>query len=383
LTMIQYSDRRLKVASPVRSLANLRHPPLRFIVGALGLFVAGSAACSDFGSEIDPLYWDGGAGGGGPPSGGAGGAARGGASGAVGAGGASGAGGQLGQGGQAGSGGPSPDALPAAETGSAEPCDNPASFAILLAIDVTWAQSSATMGGAGKVYIWNRADITASGTALSGQVTACGTVLPETPLTGLGRVAAGGAKILIEVPDPVWDAPSMPKFPFAGRRSEVGLGGTIEFDTFAPLGFERGDPKAAWPDSYSALKSDLRDVDGDGQPGYLALPRSKDGYVLPPTALGLGGLAPAAEKIYLVSRNVMTLTGVRTACDAFSGSANVTHFDSHVVGCAVRGGGECNSNQVDFVDQNRMKYQAKSASFSAKRVPAGAPCSEIRRVHPL
>ncbi len=249
----------------------------------------------------------------------------------------------------------------------------------MLTLDVTWAGTSATQGGSGQVRIYNRVDIAATGNTLGGKVAPCGTTLPETSLTGLGRVAAGGNKILIEVPETVWEAPSLPRFPLRGTRGHSGLGAPVAIELAAPLGFDPTDVAAPWPESYTGLAAQVRDVDGDGSPGYQARPRNGDGYVLPPTSLGLGGLAPAAEKVFLVSRNVMTLMGSRTACDVFSGSAAVKSFDSHVVGCAIRGGGACNDRQVDFVDQNRMKYQVKSATFTAKKVAVDASCTEVRR----
>ncbi|HEY0712170.1 MAG TPA: hypothetical protein VGF45_05830, partial [Polyangia bacterium] len=219
-----------------------------------------------------------------------------------------------------------------------------------------------------------------SGNMMSGMVTPCGSTLPETTLTGLGRVAAGGTKILIEIPGPIWDMPTIPTFSVTGSRSSAALPSMIQFELVAPLGFTAADPRAAWPDSYTALKDMAKDIDGDGGPGYAAAPRGTDGYVLPPTALGLGGLAPAAEKVFLINRNITTFTGMRTSCEAFSGTANVQAFDSHVVGCVVKGGMPCNDKQIDFVDQNRMKYAPKSATFKAQMVPANATCADVRRL---
>jgi hypothetical protein len=48
----------------------------------------------------------------------------------------------------------------------------------------------------------------------------------------------------------------------------------------------------------------------------------------------------------------------------------------------IKGGAACNDKQVDFVDQNRMKYAPKSATFKAQVVPANATCADVRRVLP-
>ena len=71
----------------------------------------------------------------------------------------------------------------------------------------------------------------------------------------------------------------------------------------------------------------------------------------------------------------------------FAGVANglimVSAFDSHVMGCTVGGGKDCSDSQTDFVDQNRMKYQVKSATFTAKRVPDNATCADVRLASPM
>ncbi len=359
MTGVQYSDKRGLVGwagrleTTARLLALLALAPTAF-----------SGACSDFGSEIDPLLPDAApAAGGRPGAGGSGPAVP-------------------GTGGSAGGGGANPDAggapLPTPDD-AAEACPPAATFAIKLVVDVTWTGNSATTAGTGQVRIFNKAALTASGNALGGEVTPCGTELPETNLSGLGRVAAGGSKILIQIPESVWDAPSMPRFPVTGTRASAAVDTAVQIELAAPLGYQpAGELRGPWPESYSALRDRLLDPDGNGTPGYLAAPKPDGGYVLPPTSLGLGGLAPAAERLALVSRNVLTLMGTRSSCDSLAGSAVVAHFDSHVVACNVRGGAACTPAQVDFVDQNRMKYVPKSASFTAARVAAGATCAEVR-----
>ena len=271
--------------------------------------------------------------------------------------------------GTGGSGGTTPGACPA--TGS---------FAIQVKMDVTWPSTTAAAAGSGKIVLWNRTTVSATGDTLSGMLQGCGTVLPETALTALGRIAAGGNKILIEVPDDVWDKPSMPKFPVTGTQSGGAMGGMMNLNWAVLLGASLADPKGAWPDSGSALMG--VDADGDGKPGYIAAPRATDGYVLPPTSVGLGGSAPSAEKLFLVSRHVVAIMGTRASCDGFSGAANVSAFDSHVLGCLLKGGGECNKTQTDFVDGNRMKYVVKSATFVAKKVPDAATCADVRSALP-
>jgi len=311
--------------------------------------------------------------GGTPGTGGA--PATGGAMGTGGAGGSGGSGGSAGTGG-AGTGAPTPDG------GVTAACAGDGAFTVgqHIVMDVTWPASNASTPGTGKIHLWNRSKLTATGGDLGGSTQGCGTLLPPTMLNSLGSLAAGGSKILIEVPDPVWDAPSMPKYATRGTQTGAAIGSSVTLSWTALIGVNLSDPLAAWPDSSRGLVG--VDADGDGALGYTAAPRTGDGYVLPPTGIGLGGSAPAAEKVYLVSRHIVEVTSMRASCEQLTGTANVKAFDSHVLGCQVRGGAECTPAQTDFLDQNRMKYQVKSATFEARKMPDDATCADVRKAFP-
>ena len=47
----------------------------------------------------------------------------------------------------------------------------------------------AAAAGSGKAELWSRAKVTAAGNDLSGEVDACGLVLPETVFTAAGALA--------------------------------------------------------------------------------------------------------------------------------------------------------------------------------------------------
>jgi hypothetical protein len=247
-------------------------------------------------------------------------------------------------------------------------------------LSVTWAGTTASESGEGQVELWSRIDYTASGDELEVELRACGSMLPETNLTAAGRIATGGEKVLIEVPNNVWDSPSIPSTMTTGTHSGFGIGSTVEVGYVSQLGVVLETPTAEWPDSGADLET--FDLEMDGFPGYTATPREGDGYVLPPTALGIVGSAPAADRLYLVSRQAVTLSGTRTACDAHSGTAEVADFDNHVVGCHISGGDECTENQADFVDQNRMRYVVASATYEAKVLAEDATCADVRAALP-
>jgi hypothetical protein len=252
--------------------------------------------------------------------------------------------------------------------------------AIHYVLDVDWPATTAAAAGSGKVHLWIRVHFDASGTELTGELYPCGLVLPEANLTIAGQLATGGDKVLIDVPDAVWDAPSVPATPITGTQSGFGMGSTVEQSSTALQGVVLADPTAAWP--ASGVDAETSDFDDDDLPGYTATPREGDGYVLPPTEIGLRGSAPSADLVYLVSRVGMLTHGMRTACDAHSGTGEVTAFDYHVVGCHVSGAEECDADQTDFVDQNRMVYVASSASYEAKVVADDASCADVRAALP-
>ena len=136
-------------------------------------------------------------------------------------------------------------------------------------------------------------------------------------------------------------------------------------------------PTGTWPSVANIMGVDH---DGDGFPGIVAIPKTTDGYSTIPVQMASN---PRADKIYLAIRNIMTLSATFEGCpESYNGTANVTKFDNHVIGCHVKGGGECNTTQRDFVDSNTTVYKLGTANFTAKRVSADASCADVRAAVP-
>jgi hypothetical protein len=304
-----------------------------------------------------------------------------GASGSVGAAGASGvAGSQAGTGGSgtaatggsgtAGTGGASANCAPRAAF-------TEASHSIL---QVKWDAGTATSAGTGVVHVWAKTAWTANGNNLAGTVKACGSVLPPASLTQL----VGGGMILIEIPNSAWEAAGMPTFQVTGTQTGWNVGSMVSNNYAVMIGYTMANGATAdWPMSYTGITMTV-DSDGDMNPGLTSVPRNGGGYVLPPTsALGaiLGGAR--ADKVYLVTRNVATNMMTRTSCDESSGTATFMHFDNHVVGCHVSGGGECKSDEVAFIDTNRTQFQVMSATIETKVVADTATCADVRTALPM
>jgi len=264
-------------------------------------------------------------------------------------------------------------------------CPSYAAFtlAVQISMDVTWAAGTATNAGTGKVVLWNRSQLTSTGTVLGGETITCGTVLPDLILNALGNIAAGGSKVLIEIPTKDWDAPTMPKYPSNGTLAAWSVGSAITIDpTVVLVGLTMPDPNAVWPASGMGIAT--VDADSDGKPGMLAVPKADGGYTQPPTAIGLIGSAPVADNLYLVSRTSVALAGKTTTCEEQAGTAMVKYFDSHVVGCHVKTpAAECTPTQVDFIDQSRSIYKTTTGTFKSKKIADGATCADVRAALPL
>jgi hypothetical protein len=275
------------------------------------------------------------------------------------------------------------DAGPVTADGMPGGCPSYASFtlAVHIAMDVTWPASTASNGGTGRILLWNLAKLNASGTTLTGQTQPCGNVLPPVTLNAVGTIAAGGSMVLVEVPNTVWDAPSIPRFESNGTLAGWNVGSAISITpTVVLVGLTMPDPMAAWPAMGSSVTA--VDADGDGKLGFLAVPRNGTGFVKPPTALGLAGSAPSADQVYLASRTGIGLTGNTTTCDEQAGTIAVTFFDSHVVGCRIAPGQDCTAAQASFIDGSSPIYTATGGTFRSKKVADNATCADVRAAIP-
>jgi hypothetical protein len=247
-------------------------------------------------------------------------------------------------------------------------------------LQVKWDAGSATSAGTGVVHLWAKAAWTANGNDLAGTLKACGSALPPASLTQL----AGGGMILIEIPNAAWDAPSMPSFSLTQTQTGWNVGSMASNSYAVMIGYTMANGATAdWPTSHTDIAM-TQDSDGDMNPGLTGVPRNGGGYVLPPTsAIGAVLNGARADKVYLVTRNVATNMMTRTSCDESSGTTTFTHFDNHVVGCHVSGGGECMPSEVDFIDTNRTKFQVMSATIATKIVADGATCADVRTALPM
>jgi hypothetical protein len=361
----------------------VRRPGALSGLGALALACSLSVACAGA-ADSQVKGGDDGGGGGGSGSGGdqgsSGGTSSGGASSGSGGGGTS-------SGGSGGGASSSSGSTSSGGDGGACAGQSNLTLAANVTIAVTWPATTAGNGGSGNVHIWLLSKFAANGNALTGTSQTCGLSLPDLSLNGLGSIAAGGSKVQIQIVPGVWAKPSMPTFASTASQTGWGAPNGVKVDpTLAVIGLalpSGADPGGmAWPSSTWSFPSGTTfpDADGDGNPAITATPLDGNGYVFPPTAVGLGGSAPSADQVYVVSRNLLSLSGTWTSCTDQSGTADVMKFDNHVVGCHIHGGATCSTGgantQADFLDQNRTIYKPGNATFVAKTLPDAATCAD-------
>jgi hypothetical protein len=311
-----------------------------------------------------------------------------------------------------------------AETGADGGCvgQDSSTLAVKISFPVSWAGNIAATGGSGTVNIWLLTKFTGT-TTLTGTSQSCGTTLPDLTLTNLGSIGAGAggntAKVQIQILNSTWDKISR-TFPVTGTQSgfqigdsqdtnpAVGLIGLSQTSTYVT-------DTTTWP-AYCATgkcvgtstegsfaKTDVTDDDGDSFPGITASPLNSNGYVYPPTNTTCG--APA-DQVYIVSRNEIAITGMHTTdCTHGTGTAKITLFDNHVVGCHTAAytcpltgsspAAVCADGEVQFLDQNRTVYgYDQTAGDTASpshpimgtatvvQLTASAKCSDVRGALP-
>jgi hypothetical protein len=265
-------------------------------------------------------------------------------------------------------------------------------LATKVVLDVNWPGSPGVVACDGttecsdQVTLWLLSKFDVTGDKWHGTTTTCANQTPTIELTELGAqaegVSAGSAALSIQFPPKVWDDvaanPDKEPVPATGHLGGWRVGSTFTTDpTVAFFGLKPtsslSDAAATWPASESSLAaSDLADDDHDGHPGITAKPSTTGGNVLPATGL-LPGSAQADE-VYVVLRTSLALRGTGTSCTEISGMARATLFNSHVIGCHLEGGGECDQTQWDFVDQVSPVYIGEGVTIpSSVKAPSFAP----------
>ncbi len=274
-----------------------------------------------------------------------------------------------------------------------ETCDGSGTQAVHVVANIQWPAMmfmeliETIAGGSGELHLWIKSTVVADETPnddgsynLTSESQSCGTVLP--PLD----VLLTSTKAIIDIPDEIWDAESMPVTTSTGTISGNEVGAIMSMEPSATaIGVEMADPmNDPWPATGQEMVANGVDHDGDGRPGITGIPRNSGEYAAPPLdAVGALTGGPYAGHLDLATRTVIALEGELTSCTSASGTATISKFDNHILGCQELDGSECDETQADFVDSQRSIYEVLDATYESVQVPDGATCADVRAAFPM
>lgn len=251
-------------------------------------------------------------------------------------------------------------------------CDFSGTWVAKLTGAASWPSSLALAAGSGTTEVWSKFQLTSTGELVPGSMAVCGMTMPEfsmNPLLGRERYA-------LDLSNPMFDA-EPPVALAIGGSIQVGAGfpgdSAALSDTAVVLGTTLNDPfNDPWPD-VSRVVSD--DMDGDGKPGvtYDHVDDENHDYMRVDT-LGLA----RSDRGYYASRVVFSTQGTVVSCDEMAGQAEVSRFDTHVIGCHLVSGGDCSTAQRDNLDSYRPMTKIDDATYRAVKVGDQATCQMAR-----
>jgi hypothetical protein len=263
---------------------------------------------------------------------------------------------------------------PACNAGTcATTCDLSGTWAGKVSMQVTWPGTLTLAGGSGTVAIWVIVKGTQSGNAIPVTMTPCGIVSPD-----FQSSAAGGNELYgLTFPNSLFDhAPAY----LPVMSSTVTLGGNATGSTYSVpavaflLGLSMTNPTTdAWP-STPEMVSEV-DMDLDTKVGVTVPYKTGGSYLFVPLNVSK---SVRSDKAYLAARFAASFTGTFSTCTKITGTATVTHYDVHVIGCEHSGGGDCAQTESDFADSNKPAYATGSATIDLVKIANAGTCADVR-----
>ncbi len=255
-------------------------------------------------------------------------------------------------------------------------CDLTGTWAGKVSLQVTWPGTLTLAAGSGTIGFWVIVKGTQSGNSIPVTMLPCGITVPDFQSSPAG----GNEPYGLTFPNALFDhAP--PYLPTV--NTTVTLGGSSPGSMYSVpavaflVGLSMTNPTTdAWPSTPEMVTG--VDMDQDTKAGVTVPYKSGGTYDLVPLNISKSA---RSDKAYLAARFASSFSGTIAApgCTSITGTATVTHFDTHVIGCDVSGGGgDCNSTQSDFADSNKPAYAVGSATISLAKIANSATCSDVR-----
>jgi cysteine-rich repeat protein len=270
-------------------------------------------------------------------------------------------------------------------------CDLDGTWALKIATEVTWPDSSPkiVIAGSGTILSWAKIQRTVSGSTATDEAVPCGLQIPDfaAEVPGVAR-----EDYRLEFPHALFDANTLPSVTSSVALSAAAPGATFN-STANPVAIVLG--AEGIPDINTAddlppnpdIAQYVVDHDGDGVLGISAHVNPTVGATYSYVPVRAAPLT-RADRIYLVVRQVSSFNGTIADCSTVSGDAIVTEQNSRIVGCHrledVDAGvsGECVDAERDFAERYKVVYSTGAATFSMKKLADGASCADVRGALP-
>jgi len=251
-------------------------------------------------------------------------------------------------------------------------CDLTGLYALKLSVPATWPGSGLLAGGSGTFVHWLKAQLTQSGSSLSGTLVPCGESVPDFDAVPAIREHYG-----ITYPTAIFER-ALPSTVTSGALSAITPGSTFSLVRSAYLfGATLANPVTdAWP-TRGSLRS--VDVDADGKPGATAPYKTGSGYTSPPTnSFGTS----RAVRSYMATRMVFSLSGTLNSCTQSSGAVTAQDIDFLTIGCGLSTGRDCGSSDIDHLTTNAPDYRPNAGTYTLVKVAGTASCTDVRAAAP-
>jgi hypothetical protein len=254
-------------------------------------------------------------------------------------------------------------------------CDLSGTWAAKVSLQLTWSSSLALAAGSGTMGFWAIVKGAQSGTTIPVTMVPCEITIPDFQSSPAG----GNEQYGLTFPNSLFD--HVPAY-LPTTSATVSLGGTSPGSTYSVpavaflIGLSMTNPTTdAWPSTPEMVTQ--VDMDQDMKFGVTAPYKSGAPDVLVPVNLSKSA---RADEAYLASRLVASFSGtIGAGCTSVSGTATVTHFDTHLIGCELSGGaGDCTQTDSDFTDSNKPSYATGSATVSLVKIIDAGTCADVR-----
>jgi len=300
-------------------------------------------------------------------------------------------------------------------TGMLCPTVSTLTVATMVSVEVSWPMTTSVLAGTAQPYLfWFLSTYTVdSSNKITGTVRACNNVIPTILLTSTGDMGVGvpsGQTGKVEISSPPSEFDKISRITaVTGALGSWNVGSSITIDpSVSLLGLSDSSmwssASAAWPKPSSTgfpfsgitgeaymgppgTATEYTDDDDDHHQGVTFTPMSGTGLYPPHT--GLSSSTPQVDALYIASRTVLSLQGTSSDCSTWSGTADVTAIDSHVIGCHIPGpptnpdvtaASDCMPTDWGFIDQVSTQYKPTAGSGTFKSVvltTASPKCEDV------